>query len=194
MHGPLQQSEHQRRHHRAPDIPARLRRLSVRGGVYSQPASPSDIHALHAMLGQHLEEPLAKAEAACAVQRARANSIWSIHSADGLIGGMAFLPLNALGLYKLIYGKLDLCDPDLDCISAHPERPAILYLWALVAKGSGLAGLSSLLDFLETAPMRRVDIWTRPVSEAGKHLARRLGFEAVGPGERSLYKYDRSGP
>ncbi len=174
--------------------PARLKRLSLHRGVYAQPASQPDIHDLHAMLGQHLDRPLARAEAACAVQRARANSLWSIHSKDGLIGGVAFLPLNSLGLYKLIYGKLDLQDPDIDCISAHPDRPAILYLWALIARGSAIAGLSGLLDFLETPAFRHVDIWTRPVTPRGERLALKLGFKAMGQGDTILFKYDRSGP
>ncbi len=192
--GLAQRTERLRDESNVTSHPARLRRLSLRRGVYSQPASQSDIHDLHAMLGQHLDMPLARAEAACSVQRARANSLWSIHSKDGLIGGAAFLPLNALGLYKLIYGKLDLQDPDIDCISVHPERPAILYLWALIAQGSALAGLSGLLDFLETPAFRRVDIWTRAVTPRGERLALKLGFKAMGQGDRVFFKYDRSGP
>jgi hypothetical protein len=180
-HGPAGQAECGKHRTPAVDTLTLLRRMSQRRGIYSQPASQTEIHALHVMLGQHVTEPLAKADAACAVQSKRANSIWSFHAARGLNGGVGFLALNPLGLYKLIYGKLDLTDPDLDCISPHPERPAILYLWALVAQGSGIGGLSGILDFLETPALRRVDIWTRAVTP-------------VGPSERALFKYDRSGP
>jgi hypothetical protein len=146
------------------------------------------------MLQDLLAEPIASAEAACAVQAARPNSIWSIHTVDGLIGGIAFLPLNGLGLYNLIYGKLDLQEPEIACIATGAERPAILYLWAMVAQGSGIAGIADVIDFLDTAAFRHVDIWTRALSPGGERLARKLGFEAFAPGGQRYYKFDRSGP
>ncbi len=174
--------------------PALLRQLSQRRGVYAQPASQADIQALHAMLDARLTQPIASPDAACAVQQARPNSIWSIHAQDGLIGGVAFLPLNGLGLYNLIYGRLNLQEPDIESIAVRSERPAILYLWAMVARGSGIVGLSDILDFLDTQAFRHVDIWTRPVSQGGERLAIKLGFEPFGQGNHVFYKYDRSGP
>ncbi len=171
----------------------RLGALGLRRGVYAQPASRADIEQLHGMLGESIEAPLASLESALRVQQASPHSIWSVHSSAGLLGGAAFLPLNALGLYKLIYGKLDRANPPLDSIAVGMERPVVLYVWGVVARGSGVLGLSEILPQLETQRFAGVDIWADPVTEEGERLARRLGLTRISHGTQTFYKLDRGG-
>lgn len=172
------------------------RRLGARGlqrGVYAQPATRSDIEALHRMFEPFVEAPVASAESAVRVQEASPHSVWSVHSPTGLLGGAAFLPLNTLGLYRLIYGKLDRSDPPLEALAVRLERPAVLYVWALVARGSGLLGLADILRQLDTQRFRGIDVWAQPVTTEGERLAARLGFARVSHGEHAFYKLGRSG-
>jgi len=172
----------------------RLAALGLRRGVYAQPASQTDIEALHAMMRDSVDHhPLASAQTAWRVQEASPHSIWSVHSSAGLLGGAAFLPLNTLGLYRLIYGKLDRADPPLDSIAIRLEKPAVLYVWAVVARGSGLLGLTGVLRQLDTQRFRGVDIWADPVTPEGERLAERLGLARVSHGSQAFYKLDRSG-
>lgn len=171
----------------------RLGALGLRRGVYSQPASRTDIESLHDMFRDSIGRPVASLEAAIRVQEASPHSIWSVHSAAGLLGGVAFLPLNALGLYKLIYGKLDRSDPALDSIAVRMERPVVLYVWAVIARGSGVLGLSEILPQLDTQRFGGVDIWADPVTEEGERLAQRFGLARINHGSQTFYKLDRGG-
>jgi hypothetical protein len=175
----------------------RLGRLldpSRRRGVYAQPASHGDIHALHAMFKARIHQPIALPEVAVQVQEASPNSIWSIYAADGLAGGVAFLPLNALGLYQLIYGKMDLTNPPLAALAVRSERPVILYLWAAIARHRAVIGFADVLRQLDVQRFRGIDIWMHTVTPGAERLAEGLGLESFGQGDRRYYKHARSGP
>jgi hypothetical protein len=172
----------------------RLLNPSRRRGVYSQPASHGDIHALHEMFKSHIDRPIALPEVAVRVQEASPNSIWSIYAADGLAGGVAFLPLNALGLYQLIYGKIDLTDPPLAALAVRSERPVILYLWAAVARHRAVIGFADVLRQLDIQRFRGIDIWMHTVTPGAERLAEGLGLESFGEGDRRYYKHARSAP
>jgi hypothetical protein len=170
----------------------RLVRLSTQQRVFVQPASHSDIRHLHVMLTEHVEQPIASTESACAIQDASPESIWSVHSATELLGGIAFLPLNALGLYQLVYGKLDLLNPAVNSVASRIDRPAILYLWALVLRGRGIIGLADIMEHLDRRRFRNVDIWTSPVTPRSERLAERLGFTRFSHADRVFYRLKRT--
>jgi hypothetical protein len=174
-------------------LPALAERLKLRRsrGVFAQPASNGDISTLHAMMREQFEGPLAPVEAVCRVQQASPNSVWSVYGAQGLVGGIAFLPLNALGVYLLISGKLDVADPPLAALAVKSERPAILYAWAVVARPAGLFGLADVLRHLDTQRFRNIDIWANAVTPDGIRLAARLGLERFGHRDGDFYKYGR---
>jgi hypothetical protein len=179
---------------RAAMVRQRLRRLARTRRVYVQPASHSEIHQMHRMLAGRTDVPIATAESACSIQDASPQSIWAMHSATDLLGGIAFLPLNPLGLYQLVYGKLDLANPPVVSIAASHERPAILYLWALVSRGRGIIGLADILDHLDRQRFRNVDVWTCPVTPHGQRLAERHGFARFTHQDRSFYRLRRVSP
>jgi hypothetical protein len=172
----------------------RLVWLSTTQRAFVQPASHSDIRHLHVMLAAHVEQPIASTESACAIQDASPESIWSIHSATELLGGIAFLPLNALGLYQLVYGKLDLLNPAVNSVADRIERPAILYLWALVLRGRGIIGLADIMEHLDRRRFRNVDIWTCPVTPRSERLAEKLGFTRFSHADRVFYRLRRASP
>jgi hypothetical protein len=170
----------------------RLSEVRKRRGVYAQPASQSDIQTLHTMLAQRLDNPIASAETACMVQDACPNSVWSVYGAQGLLGGLAFLPLNNLGLYSLIYGKLNFFSPPLDSLAVGEEKPVVIYIWAVVATGSGIAGFADVMRFLDTPRFRHIDIWAQAITPAGERLAARFGLQRFDHTPAPFFKYSRS--
>jgi hypothetical protein len=171
-------------------LAGRLKNRRARG-VFAQPASDSDIAALHRMLEEQMEGELASVEAACRIQKTSPHSIWSVYGGQGLVGGVAFLPLNSLGVYGLITGTLDLSNPPIEAIAVKSERPAILYAWAVVSKPSGLFGLADVLGHLDTQRFRNVDIWASAVTPAGKRMAGKLGLTRFAHNDGEFYKYAR---
>jgi hypothetical protein len=169
------------------------RRLEMRQGrgTYAQPASERDIQELHALLKQQLDVPLASAETACRIQRISPNSIWSVYGMAGLSGGIAFLPLNGLGVYDLITGNFDLNRPADAAIAVGTERPSILYAWAMVARPSAFFGLADVLRQLDHGRFRHVDIWANAVTPSGLRMAARLGLERFGYREGAYFKFAR---
>ena len=145
------------------------------------------------MLTARLDHPVAAPEAAMRVQEASPGSIWALRSGSRLLGGVAFLPLNTLGVYELLYGKLDRAEPRLPAIATGRERPMALYVWAVVAEGEGLLGLPDLLRQLDMQRFGDVDIWADPVTPEGERLARRLGFALIDSGSRNYFKLAREG-
>jgi hypothetical protein len=172
----------------------RLLRLAKTRHVFVQPASHSEIHQLHLMLAGRIGQAIASAESACLIQDTSPQSIWSMHSATQMLGGIAFLPLNPLGLYQLVYGTLDLLNPAVNSVAARNERPSILYLWALVSRGRGIIGLADVMEYLGKQRFRNVDIWTCPVTQRSERLAERLGFTRFSHGDRVFYRLKRTSP
>jgi hypothetical protein len=147
--------------------------------------------ALHGMMKDQFEGQLASPEVACRIQQISPNSIWSVYSASGLAGGIAFLPLSALGVYDLLSRQLDLAAPPDSAIAIRSERPSILYAWAMVAKPSALFGLADVLRQLDQGRFRRVDIWANAVTPSGLRMAMRLGLERFGASDGAFFKFAR---
>jgi hypothetical protein len=176
-----------------PAITMLSERLSQRRtrGVFAQPASTRDIEALHGMMREQFDGRLAGPETACRIQQISPNSIWSVYGAAGLAGGIAFLPLNGLGVYDLICGRLDLAAPPDAAIAVRSERPSILYAWAMVAKPAAFFGLAEVLRQLDQGRFRHVDIWTNAVTPAGLRMAAKLGLERFGATDGAFFKFAR---
>jgi hypothetical protein len=176
--------------HSIASLSERLGRRRTRG-VYAQPASSRDIETLHRMMKEQFEGALATPEAACRIQQISPNSIWSVCGATGLVGGIAFLPLNGLGVYDLIRGKLDLAAPPDAAIAVRTERPSILYAWAMVARPSAFFGLAEVLRQLDQGRFRNVDIWANAVTPSGLRMAAKLGLERFGTTDGTFFKFAR---
>jgi hypothetical protein len=160
-------------------------------GVFAQPASQRDIHALHGMLSEQFDGKLAPPETACRIQEISPNSVWSVYGGSGLVGGIAFLPLNALGVYDLISGRLELAAPAEPCIAVRAERPLVLYAWAMVARPAALFGLAEVLRQLDSGRFRSVDIWANAVTPSGLRMAAKLGLERFGYRDGAFFKFAR---
>jgi predicted GNAT family N-acyltransferase len=111
-------------------------------------------------------------------------------------GFFAVLPLTHQGMRGLIDGSLDTRKPDISFIARQSERPAGIYVWAIHAKGTLVAGIPLVLQKFSTPLHRGINIYSRPITKEGLRVLEPLGFT---PGARyeelfapHLQMFDRS--
>jgi predicted GNAT family N-acyltransferase len=111
-------------------------------------------------------------------------------------GFFAVLPLTHLGMRGLIDGSLDTRNPDISFVARQSERPAGIYVWAIHAKGTLVAGIPLVLQKFSTPLHRGINIYSRPITKEGLRVLEPLGFT---PGARyeelfapKLQMFDRS--
>ncbi|MBA2399819.1 MAG: GNAT family N-acetyltransferase [Bradyrhizobium sp.] len=96
-------------------------------------------------------------------------------------GFLAVLPLTHEGTRRLIDGSLDTRNPDLSCVARQSERPAGIYVWAIHAKGTIVAGIPLVLQKFSTPLYQGINIYSRPITKEGLRVLEPLGFT---PGAR----------
>jgi len=96
-----------------------------------------------------------------------------------LIGAFALLKLNALGVARLVAGRMTMADPALETLAETDEVPAGVYFWALLARGRARLGVSRVLRWLQEPRLRRADLWATPVTADGQRFVDNLGFRPV---------------
>jgi predicted GNAT family N-acyltransferase len=111
-------------------------------------------------------------------------------------GFFALLPLTHEGMRGLIDGSLDTRKPDISFIARQSERPAGIYIWAIHAKGTLVAGIPLVLQKMTAPLFRGINLYSRPVTKEGLRVLEPLGFT---PGARydglfapNLQMFDRS--
>ena len=75
---------------------------------------------------------LAPAITVARIARAHPDSLWGFWRHGRFVGGFAFLMLNRHGVEALIGDALDLGDPPTSVLAAPGDRPAGIYVWALL--------------------------------------------------------------
>ncbi len=91
-------------------------------------------------------------------------------------GFVAMLCLNALGLQHFALGTFDASKPDPRLLAKPGERPAGVYLWAVYAPGSLVAGMALFMEKMNTPLYAGVNIYSRPNTEPGIHFNHVMGF------------------
>jgi predicted GNAT family N-acyltransferase len=96
-------------------------------------------------------------------------------------GFLAVLPLTHEGTRRLIDGRLDTKNPELDFIARQSERPAGIYVWAIHAKGTLAAAIPLVLQKISSPLYQGVSLFSRPITKGGLRVLEPLGFT---PGAR----------
>jgi len=91
-------------------------------------------------------------------------------------GFIANLPLNGLGMRLLALGSFDAVSPDLRLLAKPDERPAGLYMWGVYAPGPLAAGIALFLQRASTPQYDGVNLYSRPITEAGRRYHEVLGL------------------
>jgi hypothetical protein len=135
---------------------------------------------------------LAPAITVARIARAHPDSLWGFWRHDRFVGGFAFLMLNRHGVAALIGDALDLGDPPTSVLAAPGDRPAGIYVWALLRSSAVAAeGIARVIVRLQQFPYERSDLFALPATPDGLRFMRGLGFRPVPGHPRSLHHYLR---
>jgi hypothetical protein len=111
------------------------------GTVFVRVAQFSEIEALHELTVREIGQQVAPLEAMQDVHRHNPETLWAIFRAPSgdasraqLAGYYGFLHLNQAGSEALEKRTLRPRSPDLSLLAAAGERPAVVYVWAIVAR------------------------------------------------------------
>ena len=113
------------------------------GGVFwIRPARTEEIPDIHRLIALEISSAVGPVEAMARVFAKNPVALWRIEHRDTAgsvrpIGMYGFLPLNEAGVEALKAGTLDRREPDLRFIAPAGEKPAALYVWAMVARKIG---------------------------------------------------------
>jgi hypothetical protein len=111
------------------------------GLVFVRMAQPEDIETLHQLTVSQIGQQVAPLEAMQDVYRHNPETLWIIYRAPNgdksqaqLAGYYGFLHLNEAGHKALEARTITPRKPDLSLLAAAGERPAAVYIWAIVAR------------------------------------------------------------
>ena len=109
------------------------------GQVWLRPARYDELDELHSLIVSEISPDVGPAAIMRAVFLKNPVSFWRIERRlpDGIVrpvGMYGFLPLNDRGVDALKAEMLDTREPQLEYVAAADERPAALYVWAIVAR------------------------------------------------------------
>lgn len=116
-----------------------------------------------------IEMLLRKNPSICRVTRSRDRS-------DHQAGLFAYLPLNALGMEKLISGKFDGLSPHPDWIVEQDAVPDAVYIWLIYMPGSFGRSISLVAEWFDGFASECCPVFSRSVSVQSKRLSEGMGF------------------
>jgi hypothetical protein len=148
---------------------------------------PLLLHYAEAAMGVPLAPEATVARIACAHR----DSLWVYWRHDRLVGGVALLMLNRRGLAALLDGSIDLGDPPPAILTEAGQRPAAIYVWAILGGAIAAEGSAHVIVRLQQHPYERADIFALPATNDGLRFTRGLGFHLVPEHPRALYRYVR---
>lgn len=110
------------------------------GAVLFRRALADEIATLHTLTVREIGPDTATLAVMQKVHQHNPDCLWSILREDGegspprLVGYYGYLHLNAAGLAALEAGLFDAREPKLTELAPEAERPAAIYIWAMVAR------------------------------------------------------------
>ena len=124
---------------------------------------------------------LADVQTIKAVAHHNADNIHVIASQNATqpLGCFAQIMLRTAGLEALSEGRFNGLQPAAAHCARDGERPAGIYLWAVVAPGRAALGITLMSRFLRNGLYRASDLYTVPATEDGRRIIKSLGFTAV---------------
>src|SRR5436305_2446171 len=111
---------------------------------------------------------------------------------EKLLGGMAFLYLNARGHDALILGDMSPSSPDFELFARSDEQVSATYIWAIGTAGRGIAGLGKAAAHLRKPRYMKADCFAQPSTAAGRDLLTATGFIQIPIFQFDLWCYQRA--
>jgi hypothetical protein len=165
--------------------------LPPRPRIDAQCGQISDIPQLLRSAETVMGVSLAAVGAVTRIACAHPDSLWSFRRHGRLIGGAALLMLNSRGLTALLDDQLDLVDPPSPILASPGQRPAAVYIWAMLGTAVAAEGIAHAIVRLQQYPYEKADLFATPATDNGLRFTRGMGFQLMLGRQRALYRYVR---
>jgi hypothetical protein len=103
-----------------------------------------------------------------------------------LIGFYSFLHLNAAGQAALEAGTFDGVNINLGQLVGDGERPAVMYVWAIVARRMARIATVLVAKGLGKQRYGGVAIYCKPATLGGVNIVKAHGFEGMRPSDKGI--------
>jgi len=157
------------------------------GIVFVRMARADEIEALHQLTVSQIGQHVAPLEAMQDVYRHNPETLWAIfRSPTGdkaqaqLAGYYGFLHLNQAGLEALEARTITPRKPDLSLLAAAGERPAAVYVWAIVARRLSTITVPLVAKGLGIKRYGGLQFWATAATMGGLNGLKGFGFTGTG--------------
>ncbi len=139
-----------------------------------------------------------------AVHKHNKDTMWGVYQGEGddklnarMIGYYSFLHLNQKGRDLLERAEFDASKPDLSLLVPHGERPAAIYIWAVVARGVARIATPLTARALGRELYGGMPIYTTAGTMGGLNAIKGYGFAGARQAEAGvghLFRLDPPSP
>jgi predicted GNAT family N-acyltransferase len=160
-----------------------------------------ELDSVYAINQAQLNASVAPIEVAKAVLEYNSDAFWGVYNATdaegsgaALVGYSAFLMLNEDGADALRQDRFDPFHPSIAHLASTGERPALVYMWAVVARGLGAMAIPITTNAMGSL-YAGLPLYGTAATEAGAHAMRSFGMKPAHEGKDGvgcLYWLDRS--
>jgi hypothetical protein len=163
-----------------------------RSEVIVAPAENRDFEPLAAMANAKVPDVCATGELLREAAARDRDSILSFRLKGVLLGGVAFVFLNQIGVEGLLLDSIDLARPTAAIMANPIDDVAGIYIWATALDGRGILGLGNVAEHLSKRRFRFADLYGRPNTEDGRRLVQSVGFKPAASFQQNLWIYRRA--
>ena len=116
-------------------------------------------------------------------------TISSSNNGGGIRGLFAYLPLNSLGVQKLIEGEFDGMTPHPDWIVEQGQQPEAVYIWLIYMPGTFARSIALVANWFDGLTRDCCPVFSRSVTMQSKRMSEGMGFMAA----ETIYPNCRAG-
>lgn len=163
------------------------------GVVFVKHPSDAEMQELYALTQVEISPSVAPLNVVLAVYKHNRDAFLGLYTADDesrknpkFVGYYAFLHLTKEGLERLEAGTLDVLNPDLNCVVTDGQRPAAIYVWAIVARKINRFVMPLIAKALGAELYGGVPLYATAGTLGGMGAMKAVGFEGAKDKEAGL--------
>jgi hypothetical protein len=169
-------------------------RLPDGGIIFVRHPSEQEINNLYAISQTEISDNVAPLELVKRVYKHNADSFFGVYykkseaeeDVPAFIGYYGFLHLNDEGQKYLEDGSFDALHPDFAQLAPEGTRPAVIYVWAIVAKKVARLATPLIAKALGKERYGGVPLYAKASTLGGLSTIRGYGFVGARPSEKGL--------
>ncbi|MGH6838723.1 MAG: hypothetical protein ACREDT_07960 [Methylocella sp.] len=139
-------------------------------------AEDKELPELAALVERHLPGIVNGCETARKVHLHHSDSVLAVVRGERLVGTVACLYLNSVGLAGLRSGVFSFGAPEVGVLALPGESPAAIYAWALCLPDGASEAIGNVMHWFQRPLYRQADIFARPATVRGMRFMGDTGF------------------